>query len=190
MLSNLAPRYPTAYSLVRSLFLPVKEGVASSPKFQIRSIRSISTGDMSEDLIESAKRAASERAVQDHFDVKNHERVGIGSGSTIKYVVEAIRETCAREPSPPKILFVPTGYASRDMVTQAGLIAIDYATLAEDNDLDVAFDGADEVDEDFNLVKGGGACLFQEKLVASRAKKFVVVAGEIEQTQCHQHLPG
>jgi ribose 5-phosphate isomerase A len=43
--------------------------------------------------------------------------------------------------------------------------------------LDVAFDGADEVDEDLNLIKGGGACLFQEKLVATAAKKFVAVAG-------------
>jgi len=40
----------------------------------------------------------------------------------------------------------------------------------------VAFDGADEVDEDLNCIKGGGACLFQEKLVAERAKKFVCVA--------------
>lgn len=132
---------------------------------------------MSDDLIESAKRAASEKAVRDHFDVKNHQRVGIGSGTTIKYVVDAIKETCAKESSPPKILFVPTGFASRDMVIQAGLIAIEYESLPEDVDLDVAFDGADEVDEDFNLIKGGGACLFQEKLVASRAKKFVVVAG-------------
>jgi ribose 5-phosphate isomerase A len=43
--------------------------------------------------------------------------------------------------------------------------------------LDVAFDGADEVDDDLNCIKGGGACLFQEKLVATRAKKFVCIAG-------------
>jgi ribose 5-phosphate isomerase len=44
--------------------------------------------------------------------------------------------------------------------------------------LDVAFDGADEVDANLNCIKGGGACLLQEKGVAIRAKKFVVVAGE------------
>lgn len=43
--------------------------------------------------------------------------------------------------------------------------------------LDVAFDGADEIDDELNCIKGGGACLFQEKLVASSAKKFIVVAG-------------
>jgi ribose 5-phosphate isomerase A len=45
--------------------------------------------------------------------------------------------------------------------------------------LDVAFDGADEIDEDLNCIKGGGACLFQEKLVATSAKKFVCVAGKL-----------
>ena len=42
--------------------------------------------------------------------------------------------------------------------------------------MDIAFDGADEVDTELNLIKGGGACLFQEKLVAAAASKFVVVA--------------
>ncbi|KAL9089324.1 MAG: hypothetical protein Q9159_002625 [Coniocarpon cinnabarinum] len=139
---------------------------------------------MSANLIESAKKAASERAVSDHFDVKSHKRVGIGSGSTIKYVVDTIKETCSREASPPQILFVPTGHGSRELVTNAGLIAIDYETLEPDHNLDVAFDGADEVDADFNLVKGGGACLFQEKLVAARAKKFVVVA-DFRKDQSH-----
>jgi ribose 5-phosphate isomerase A len=43
--------------------------------------------------------------------------------------------------------------------------------------LDVAFDGADEIDDELNCIKGGGACLFQEKLVATSAKKFICVAG-------------
>jgi len=41
----------------------------------------------------------------------------------------------------------------------------------------MAFDGADEVDEEMNCIKGGGACLYQEKLVAMRAKQFICVAG-------------
>lgn len=43
--------------------------------------------------------------------------------------------------------------------------------------IDVAFDGADEIDNDLNCIKGGGACLYQEKLVATQAKKFICVAG-------------
>jgi ribose 5-phosphate isomerase A len=45
-------------------------------------------------------------------------------------------------------------------------------------EIDVTIDGADEVDEDLNAIKGGGACQFQEKLVAEAAKKFVIVAGK------------
>lgn len=57
-----------------------------------------------------------------------------------------------------------------------GLIALPFDSLPPDTLLDVAFDGADEVDAELNCVKGGGACLFQEKLVATRARKFVCVA--------------
>jgi ribose 5-phosphate isomerase A len=66
-----------------------------------------------------------------------------------------------------------------------GVTALNVATGLQDlglkgkrQSLDVAFDGADEIDEDLNCIKGGGACLFQEKLVATSAKKFVVVAGK------------
>ena len=66
-----------------------------------------------------------------------------------------------------------------------GVTALDVATGLQDlglrgkrQSLDVAFDGADEIDEDLNCIKGGGACLFQEKLVATSAKKFICVAGQ------------
>ena len=48
------------------------------------------------------------------------------------------------------------------------------------SDIDVTIDGADEVDSDLNVIKGGGACQFQEKLVAEAAKKFVIVAGKVD----------
>lgn len=51
-----------------------------------------------------------------------------------------------------------------------------FDSLPENVMLDVAFDGADEVDDELNCIKGGGACLFQEKLVATRAKKFICIA--------------
>jgi ribose 5-phosphate isomerase A len=50
--------------------------------------------------------------------------------------------------------------------------------------LDVAIDGADEVDENLQCIKGGGACLFQEKLVAISAKKFIVVGGNLYTHRC------
>jgi len=127
---------------------------------------------MTDATIESAKRAAARQAVADHFD-PSASNVGIGSGTTIVYVVEAIKEASTN----PAIRFVPTGYQSRQVLVKAGLTPIAFDSLSEDTLLDVAFDGADEVDLELNCIKGGGACLFQEKLVAERARKFVCVAG-------------
>lgn len=130
------------------------------------------------DRIEEAKRKAAYRAVADHFNPEM-QFVGIGSGSTIIYGVEAIKDALAK--NPPKdgryIFFVPTGFQSRKVIEQAGLMPMAFDSLPENVMLDVAFDGADEVDDELNCIKGGGACLFQEKLVATRAKKFICIAG-------------
>jgi ribose 5-phosphate isomerase A len=129
-------------------------------------------------LIESAKKAAAYQAVADHLP-PTATYVGIGSGSTVVYVVEAI---AAKGPSfSANMTFIPTGSQSKGLIRAAGLrlCNLDERPLVDGVPvaLDVAFDGADEVDEDLNLIKGGGACLFQEKLVAVAAKKFIAVAG-------------
>jgi ribose 5-phosphate isomerase A len=126
---------------------------------------------MTDSNVEAAKRAAGRQAVADHFD-PNASYVGIGSGTTIVYVVEAIKDVSTN----PNILFVPTGYQSRQVIISAGLTPVAFDSLPDHVMLDVAFDGADEVDSELNCIKGGGACLFQEKLVAERANKFVCVA--------------
>lgn len=71
---------------------------------------------------------------------------------------------------------MPTGYQSRRVLYAAGLQDIKFDSLPPNTLIDVAFDGADEVDEELNCIKGGGACLYQEKLVATHARKFVCVA--------------
>lgn len=162
--------------------------------------------------VEQAKRRAAQRAVDEHFS-PSFNYVGIGSGTTILYVVEAIKAACEiangslvdavddgvastasaavlaarhrrrssiddpRHPLHHKIRFVPTGFQSREVIRRAGLTPIAFDSLPDGLVLDVAFDGADEVDDELNCIKGGGACLFQEKLVATRARKFVCVAG-------------
>ena len=167
-----------------------------------------------ENAVEAAKRLAARRAVADHFRPE-FTHVGIGSGSTIRYVVEAIADALAAHhggasPSPGGppaaaaaaaaaaavplalrrrrassthgaygIAFVPTGYQSRETIVEAGLHPVALDALPDDVRLDVAFDGADEVDADLNCIKGGGACLFQEKLVAMRARKWICVAGAL-----------
>ncbi|KAH8809215.1 ribose 5-phosphate isomerase A-domain-containing protein [Xylogone sp. PMI_703] len=136
-------------------------------------------------IIESAKRSAAYKAVADHFDA-SYQFIGIGSGSTVVYVVEAIAAISRDITS--KMIFVPTGDQSKELILEAGLNlgSIDNLPLVDTSAdvglkgkrqlLDVAFDGADEIDNDLNCIKGGGACLFQEKLVATAARKFICVA--------------
>jgi ribose 5-phosphate isomerase A len=124
-------------------------------------------------LVESSKKAAAFQAVKDYLRPE-YLHIGIGSGSTVVYVVEAIAELGSSITS--KMSFYPTGEQSRQLIIAAGLRLAYIQDLPIDLSLDVAFDGADEVDDDLNLIKGGGACLMQEKIVASSAKKFVCVA--------------
>lgn len=66
-------------------------------------------------------------------------------------------------------------FQARELILSNGL---KLGSLIEYQELDVAIDGADEVDEEFNCIKGGGGCQTQEKLVAICAKRFIVVADE------------
>lgn len=127
--------------------------------------------------IEAAKQAAAIEAVRNHFP-ENPRFVGIGSGTTIVYVVDAIKNSGV---DVSRVGFVPTGYQSKQLIINAGLVPIEFDALPDDVMIDIAFDGADEVDEELNCIKGGGACLYQEKLVAMRAKQFICVAG----MSCH-----
>lgn len=144
-------------------------------------------------LINSAKRAASFQAVDEHL-LPTHRFVGIGSGSTVVYVVEAI---AAKGPGfYGDMTFIPTGSQSKGLLKAAGLRLCNLDERPADEHgvpvaLDVVFDGADEVDAELNLIKGGGGCLFQEKLVAVAARKFVAVAGEsflYIYTHTHTHV--
>ncbi|KAI2614297.1 ribose 5-phosphate isomerase [Hypoxylon fragiforme] len=135
------------------------------------------------DLIESAKRAACRQAVADHFN-PSFAYVGIGSGSTVAYVVEAIAELGA--PVTSKMKFVPTGSGSTSLIRNAGLSVLQVPDLLlevgfdpkspDHQPIDIYFDGADEVDAELNCIKGGGACHFQEKLVSRLSKQFICVA--------------
>lgn len=141
--------------------------VKSSTSLKRAPPRQLSTG-----TLEAAKKLAAYAAVDAHFP-KNARAIGIGSGSTVVYVVERIKELKGELFDETKTVFVPTGFQSKLLIMEAGLKlgAIDTYPF-----LDVAFDGADECDKYLNCIKGGGACLFQEKLIASSAQKFVVVA--------------
>ncbi|KAG7157805.1 Ribose-5-phosphate isomerase-like [Homarus americanus] len=107
-------------------------------------------GHTAMDSVESAKKAAAYRAVDNH--IKDAYRVGIGSGSTVVYAVERL---------------------ARQLIINHDLELSDLEITPQ---LDVAIDGADEADGKLTLIKGGGGCQLQEKIVAAAAKLFVVVA--------------
>lgn len=117
----------------------------------------------------AGKKAAAIKAIDDYLS--NKQNVGIGSGSTIVYAVERLSERIRNENL--QIKCVPTSFQARQLILENGLYLSD---LEQTPELDVAIDGADEVDQYLNCIKGGGGCLTQEKIVASCAKKFIVIA--------------
>jgi len=118
---------------------------------------------------EANKRVALEavKHVQDGFIV------GLGSGSTAAYVIQELGEKIRHEGL--RILGVPTSHQAMMLAVHCGL---PLTTLNEHPQLDLVIDGADQVDRKLNLIKGGGGALTREKIVASAAKKLVIVADE------------
>ena len=120
-----------------------------------------------QDTIEDTKRKAALEAVK---HVKNHAIIGLGSGSTAAFAIEAIGERIKRENLSVK--GIPTS-------TQAFLLAVKHGipvtTLEEHPEIDVAIDGVDQVDADLNLIKGMGAALAREKIVASASRMNVII---------------
>ncbi|KAG9510534.1 Ribose-5-phosphate isomerase [Fragariocoptes setiger] len=119
--------------------------------------------------IELAKLSAC-RLVVDKY-VKTKTVVGIGSGSTMCHVLESIKSRMEHDKL--TITCVPSSYQAKQLIIDYGLPLGD---LDSHPTLDLAIDGADEVDGNLVAIKGGGGCLAQEKVVASSSKKFVVVA--------------
>ncbi|XP_063781206.1 ribose-5-phosphate isomerase [Pseudophryne corroboree] len=120
-------------------------------------------------MTDEAKRLAGCAAVDNH--VKDNQVLGIGSGSTIVHAVHRLAERKKNENL--RVLCVPTSFQARQLILRNGLTLTD---LERHPELDIAIDGADEVDSDLNLIKGGGGCLAQEKIVAACAKSFIVIA--------------
>jgi len=120
--------------------------------------------------IEKEKKNAALEAVK---HVKDGFIVGLGSGSTAAYAIEEIGNRIKHEAL--RVLGVPTSY-------QALLLAvkqrIQITTLEEHPTLDLTIDGADQIDEELNLIKGMGGALAREKIVAFASKKLVIVADE------------
>jgi len=120
-------------------------------------------------LIEKGKKSAAINAVEEN--VKKNMVLGIGSGSTVVYAVERIAEMNSKENMNLKC--IPTSFQSYQLIVEHDLTLV---SLNQFPEIDLDIDGADEIDKDLNLIKGGGGCLVQEKIIASNSKKLVIVA--------------
>ena len=122
------------------------------------------------ELAEAAKRKAALAAVK---HVKDGFVVGLGSGSTAAYAIEALGERIKREKL--SLLAVPTSYQAFLLAVKCGIAV---TTLDEHPVIDVTTDGADQIDAKLNLIKGMGAALAREKIVASASKQNIIIADE------------
>ncbi len=127
--------------------------------------------------VEEQKKAAAEEAVK---HIGPGMKVGLGTGSTANYFIEALAN------SKLDVLCVPTSRATRELAEKLGL---KLSTLEENPYLDITVDGADEFDSKFRLIKGGGGAMHREKLVASSSRWMVVIADQSKQVKTLGKFP-
>lgn len=120
---------------------------------------------------DAAKYAAGKAAVQKY--AKDGAQLGLGSGTTSGWFVRALGEKVAEG---LQVVGVPTSTATRDLALSLNIELIDLNDLTRP--LDVTIDGPDEVDRDGDMIKGGGACLLWERLVAEASQKMVCIADD------------
>ena len=112
-------------------------------------------------------------------DVENDMILGLGSGSTAALMIKSLSEEI-RLGKLQNIRAVATSFQAEVLALQLNIPLIDLASVSH---IDLAIDGADEVDPGFNLIKGGGACHVREKLVASIADQLLIVVDETKLVQ-------
>ena len=105
--------------------------------------------------------------------------LGLGTGSTASFLVQLLGE---RVRQGLRVQGIPTSEATRQLAESEG---IPLTTLEENPVLDLCLDGADEVDSELNLIKGGGGALLREKIVASAARERVIM---VDASKCVQQL--
>jgi ribose 5-phosphate isomerase A len=120
--------------------------------------------------VSQAKRNAALEAVK---HVKDGFTIGLGSGSTAAYAIEAIAEKTKLENL--NVKGIPTSTQAFSLAVKHG---IPVTTLEEHGAIDLCIDGADQIDPNLNLIKGMGAALTREKIVASASKQNIIIADE------------
>lgn len=120
--------------------------------------------------IEQAKKLAAETAAQ---MIPDHSIVGLGTGSTLEYAIRELGRRIRKENL--KISAVTTSFQGQLLAKENGIVTLNSMNVSN---LDIAIDGADEVDPNGNLIKGLGAALTQEKIVAAMAQRYIIVVDQ------------
>ena len=118
--------------------------------------------------IDQAKFVAARRSVD---FIENGMKLGLGTGSTAAWMVRCLAERVREEGL--NVTCVATSARTADLARHLGLAVVG---LDETKWLDLTIDGADEFDQNLNLIKGGGAALLQEKIVATASDRMIVIA--------------
>ncbi len=105
--------------------------------------------------------------------IKDGQTIGLGSGSTVELAIDQIQERISREKL--RISGVPTSHRVALIAAEAGINVLSPMIACN---LDWAFDGADEIDNAFNMIKGRGGAMLNEKIMARRTAKLVIIVGE------------
>jgi len=119
--------------------------------------------------LDQPKQQAAKRALD---LIRDGQVIGLGTGSTAKFAIEGLGRLVREGLS---VQGVPTSVATERLARE---LAIPLVNLNEAGVIDVTLDGADEVDPDFNMIKGGGGALTREKLVALASVKRVILVDE------------
>ncbi len=143
-----------------SAFTPTTRSFTRTPAFQMAETA------LTQDEL---KKMVGYKSVDDY--VKSGMVVGLGTGSTAYFAVERLGQLL-KDGTLTDIVAIPTSVRTKEQAEELGIPLV---TLDTHSKLDVAIDGADEVDPDLNLVKGGGGALLREKMVEVCADKFIVI---------------
>ncbi|WP_153723018.1 ribose 5-phosphate isomerase A [Sporosarcina cascadiensis] len=111
--------------------------------------------------------------------VKNHSIIGLGSGSTIGFFLDQLVKRVNEEKLDLKFIA-----SSKKIEKQAGLLGLHLIDIDEILVINQAFDGADRVDENYNLIKGGGGSLFRERQVLIKAEERFILADSSKLAKC------
>ena len=122
------------------------------------------------------KKAVADAAIK---EVKSDMILGLGSGSTAALMIKSLSNEI-RSGKLQNIRGVATSFQSEVLALELNIPLIDLSSVSQ---IDLAIDGADEVDPKFQLIKGGGACHVREKLVAYKANKLLIVVDETKLVQ-------